>query len=654
MTFHALHKTFIAEYGFSAQIIFDLRAHLSMTKSFQYFICLFAALAPFFSFGNDEKLRSIIHALSYIEGDYSHAVADGKIIDEGEYEEMLEFSESVSSLYRSSIGKIPSNDTSEINKRINALAIEIQTKADAKIVSASASFLKNKFTEISGIETYPKFFPNLQNGEKIYAAECSKCHGAKGYGDGKDGLGATPPPRNFHDAERIKDLSAFAAFNSIRLGIQGTIMLPHPSLSDKEVWDVAFYVLSLRHQNAGKSKPSGEVSLENMATLSDEALAQQLDLSQTEIAFLRTQQAQETHHIFLKLALEHLNKCLEAYKNADYAAAAAFAANAYLEGIEPVEMPLKAANSSLSESLEQSMIAVRKLIKERADEEAVEVAIDKAKQLINQSSKALEEKEYSFLLAFWMAIAIILREGLEAFLVIMAVLAVLNKADLRHQKKYVHAGWIAALVSGVFMWMASEKVLSIGFANIELLEGIIAFVAVGMLLYIGFWLHGKSSAEAWKKYVSNLVKTAANSGSGWGLAAVSFFVVFREVFESVLFLSAINIESKGQHTFAIALGLLVALALVSLFAVVALKFSAKLPIQKLFKISSIVMSVLAVVLAGKGARAFQETGLLSENPIDIPKLEVIGFYPSLETIGIQLALVVLVVIILNRPPNNKA
>ena len=599
------------------------------------------------AFASDEKARALIHALSYIEGDYVHAAKDGKILDEAEYEEMHEFAENILTFYTDFSATLSPSDTLLYSPKVRGLVADIEQKKDAPQVTSTASFLKKEFIRIGNVSTAPTAYPDVLKGAKVYTAECAKCHGAKGFGDGKEGVELKPAPRNFHDEERMHELSPFAVFNTVRLGIQGTGMKAHPALSDKEVWDVAFYVLSLRHTAKNReTKSTANIPLSEISSLNDEELEAKYKLTEADISALRMQQPAQANNTFLKIASKHLDDALAAYKNADYKKSQALAASAYLEGVEAVEGSLQTANPELANRLEKEMMQVRLCIKNQAEETAVEAAVETAKASILEASKELDKKDYSFLMAFWMTLAILLREGLEAFLVIMAILAVLNKADLRHQKKFVHAGWVLAILIGFGLWFLSENLLTVGFANIEILEGIISFTAVAMLIYIGFWLHGKSNAENWKKYVSGLVKSAVGNGNALGLAGIAFFVVFREVFESVLFLSALNIESKGTQTLALGVGFVVAFLLVVVLAIVTLKFSAKLPIQKLFKLSSVMMSVLAVVLAGKGSRAFQETGMLDVHYLPFLKVELLGIFPTVETLSAQIVTAVVVLILM--------
>ena len=166
-----------------------------------------------------------------------------------------------------------------------------------------------------------------------------------------------------------------------------------------------------------------------------------------------------------------------------------------------------------------------------------------------------------------------------------------------------------------------------------------------MLLYVGFWLHSKSEIGRWKDYVNKMMHGVVNRESVLGLAALSFFVVFREVFESVLFLSALNIEAGGKQSNAIVSGVLVAFIIVVVLASLVLKFSAKLPIPKLFKISSVVMGALAIVLAGKGVHSFQEIGIIPIHSLPVARIELLGIFPTIESCATQFIFLLAVILI---------
>jgi high-affinity iron transporter len=276
-----------------------------------------------------------------------------------------------------------------------------------------------------------------------------------------------------------------------------------------------------------------------------------------------------------------------------------------------------------------------------------------SRTLITEAGQIISTTGVSFWLAMMLSVSILLREGLEAFLIIMVILGIIQASGIRSATRYIHVGWIVAVLCGVVLWIIGAQIIQGYSAQVELMEGIITIIAVAMLLYIGFWLHSKSEVGKWKAYVTDKVKGLSGSNSMMGLFALSFFVVFREVFESVLFLSAINIESSGRQEHAIILGVVVAFILVIALAWIALRFSARLPIPRLFKISSIIMGALAVVLAGKGIHSFQETGNIGIHGFAaLPRIELLGIFPTAETLAAQ-AIILCVVVYIFRFSNQK-
>ncbi len=614
-----------------------------------HILALFLLLGVSAYANKGEASRILVHTLNYLGQDYKNAVKDGKVVNEDEYEEMEEFCEHGERYFQEFSSDWSDADSAAVGSLIEELVTLVKNKASYELVAKKSAEAKLKIIAITGLKTFPSSYPNLEAGKKLYLTECAKCHGPEGFGDGPDGLVLDPKPRNFHDNERLKFISPSHAFNTIRLGVEGTGMRSHVGLEDEEVWNLAFYVISLRYKNAEPEKDKEllqKIPLEKIAVLSDVELSKEFNLNNQQLADIRLNQPHAGNDLFLKTAVEYLDRANLYYTNARADDALQSASLAYLQGIEPIELQLKATDPELSEKLEKQIQRIRKLINENRPIAEVNDSINAAKQTISEVGAVLEKKEYSFWLSFFMSISILLREGLEAFLVIMVILSVLKAANIPNAPRWVHAGWVTAVLCGIIIWFLGSKLMPVG-SSMELIEAIISLVAVAMLLYVGFWLHGKSEAGKWKEYVSRLVKNAVSEGSLWGLASLSFFVVFREVFESVVFLSSLNIESGGKQSEAIVLGVIIAFLLVFTLAFVVLRFSTKLPIPQLFKISSIVMAVLAVVLAGKGVHSLQEIGHMPIHGLTITRIELLGLFPTLETCLAQLFVLVLVIIVWN-------
>ena len=278
-------------------------------------------------------------------------------------------------------------------------------------------------------------------------------------------------------------------------------------------------------------------------------------------------------------------------------------------------------------------------------------------EMINTAKGKLRDKTFTAWLAFLLSSSIILREGLEAFLVVITMLSIIRAIKIPKASTYVHAGWIGAIASGVLMWLAAGSLFKFSGAQRELMEGFIALFAVVVLLYLGFWMHSKSEAGKWQAYVKGKIQKLARTENMIGLAFLSFIVVFREAFESVLFLSALSLEVGDSQQAAFSGGIVFAFAALIVISVLIMKYSKKLPIAKLFKYSAIIISALAVILTGKGLNAIQEAGSISISvmPFDF-RLEAIGFYPTWETTIGQVLILGLVIVlwnVANRPVSSQ-
>jgi high-affinity iron transporter len=209
---------------------------------------------------------------------------------------------------------------------------------------------------------------------------------------------------------------------------------------------------------------------------------------------------------------------------------------------------------------------------------------------------------------------------------------------------WLHSGWMVALLAGALTWVVSSKLIAISGAQRELTEGITALISAGLLLYVGFWLHNKAHAARWSQFIRGQMKSALGGRTLFGIALVSFLAVYREVFETALFYQALWAQSEGASQTAVLGGLALGAAALVLLAWVISRFSLRLPLGLFFGVSSVLMAVLAVVFAGQGVAALAEAGKLHTYPLDLPSVPLLGIYPNLQGIGLQLALIAVVVI----------
>lgn len=598
-----------------------------------------------------DDARMMVHLLDYLAVDYSMAVQNGKVISTAEYQEMQEFAQTIKELGE----QVPASLQSDIillEKLVNEKA------AQDKISSVAASIKQEVITSYK-LEVAPKRWPSIAHGKELFVLQCQSCHGPKGMGDGTLAAGLDPKPTNFHTPEKANGLSPFQAYNTIRLGVEGTGMRAFNELSDDEVWDLAFYVLSLPHQDKNISVEvaeniNKEVDLQTLASSSNDELSSKLELDEnfpSLVSALRLypkEVAEKSQGDYLDKAKRLIAASVEAYKNGMVDEARNLALTAYLEGVEPIEVQLRANDASFVADLETQLSGMRSLIEQEKPVAQVSAEAEKSLAMLTEAQTLLAEKEFSAWLAFLLSFSIILREGLEAFLVVITILGIIRSLKLPNAAAWVHSGWISAIGLGFLLWLAADRLFTITGAQREVMEGAIALFAVGVLLYVGFWMHSKSEAGKWQAYVKSKIQVLARKENMLGLAFLSFLVVFREAFESVLFLSALNMEVGDTHQLSFVAGIVSAFVLLGVISVLLLRFSKRIPITQLFKYSALIISFLAVVLVGKGVHALQEAGIISITslPVNV-RWGLIGLYPSWETLLSQLFILGLIFFLWN-------
>jgi len=590
----------------------------------------------------------VVHLLDYLAQDYRGAVSGGTVISESEYQEQIEFSQSALETYeRLSEGQKNPQLKSDLEK-LQAL---IRQKADPDKVEQWARSLQSRLIQQAGVENAPRRWPDRVEGGRLFEKNCIACHGSQGKGDGPLAGSLNPKPADLLDASRMDGLSPFQIYNTIRFGIPKTGMAPFSQLSDHEIWALAFYVSGLRYEGMKSDQKTGadnvDIPLETLASTSDTALIQQLSGSLEErkiiLAGLRLTNSEKSG-TSLSVARNYLNDSLQDYKNGARGPAKQKALLAYLEGVEPLEPRIRALDPSLTSEVETQMANFRSLIEKGAPTEELQKTRSGLDLIFEKVDSLLIQASPSLGFIFLMACSIILREGFEAVLIIVAILGVLRIVDEKRAKLWVHGGWASALVCGLLLWMVSGLLLSISGAGRELMEGVTSLIAVFVLLYVGFWLHSKTEIHRWTKFIDERTRKALAGGSYLGLASISFMAVFREAFETVLFLRALWLEGGAQAKTMMSLGVLSSFVLIFILAYALLRFSVKLPLQKLFNFSALLMSFLAIVLTGKGLHSLQETGVLTvtASPLKL-RLDLLGFYPTVETLLPQLAVLILIV-----------
>ena len=253
------------------------------------------------------------------------------------------------------------------------------------------------------------------------------------------------------------------------------------------------------------------------------------------------------------------------------------------------------------------------------------------------------------LLTFLGAFGIIVREGLEAILVIAAIIAYLTKSGNGKSLKNVYigavAGVIASFIAAAVLAWAKQAFVGAGLAQ-EIIEGITALIAVCVLFYVSNWMISKAEAASWSRYIDGKVQSSVEQGSSFALAFTAFLSVFREGAEVVLFYQPMLSEGNPGMVWA---GFGAGCVLLVFIYLAITKLSIKLPIKVFFTATSILMAVMCVSFLGSGIKELAEGNVfdLTLRVPGVPENDVIqifGIYPWLETLLPQLILSIILLV----------
>lgn len=600
--------------------------------------------------------QTTLHLLDYVGADYGGAVENGKVKSADEYREMQAFVAQAGEQLRN----LPANPARQALLADSArLAALVAAKASPDEVAGAAAKLRWAIASAYALALAPRRAPDAALGATLYTAQCASCHGREGLGDGPGAKGLKPAPANFLDAARMSNRSPYGLYNTITLGVAGTSMEGHPKLSDAERWALAFHVANfgarsgvqaatVRQGEALWKAGQGRGVFRDLAGVTSYSAAE-LRARNGEDA-VRMQAYLLAHPEALAaarpapiaFARDALARALAAYRAGDRAAARELATVAYLEGFELVEAGLDNVDKPLRLSIEHEMLSLRSAIGEGAGAEAVAARVARIDEQLARAQGSLDAGNLSPGATFVSALVILLREGLEAILLLAAIIAFVKKTGRSDALRHVHAGWMLALLLGAGTWAAANFLFDISGANRELTEGFTALFAAAMLLYVGYWLHGKTQAQAWSAFLRETVGQALDRKTLWAMVGVSFLAVYREIFEVVLFYEALWMQAGEPGRAALWGGVALAALLLAASGWGIFKYSIRLPLGPFFSAMSMLLALLAVVFAGQGIAALQEAGLVSVRQVPFFTLKILGIHPTAETLFAQLLTAALV------------
>ncbi|HBY85463.1 MAG TPA: iron permease [Colwellia sp.] len=575
---------------------------------------------PSFSTQNNEvfQLRQLAQLVEYIGVDYITAVQNGQVINEDEYQEMLEFS---AAIVKKTSMQFGSEAKSPIYEQSIALEQAIKNKSSVSQVRQLSADIRGQLLAVLPELLLPTRLLSKQSTQTLYQENCSNCHGVLGKGDGELAQNLSPEPTNFSDKDRAMNRSILGLFDAISNGLDDTAMPAFTQLKEQQRWSLAFYIGGLAFKTANnRDKLPKELSLQDWINFSPSQLVDSDE--NVDINFIETYRSApkllfDEQQSPINITKSQLNTALKAYYKNDYEKANTLAVSAYLDGFELIENSLDARDEVLRKRIEANLINLRQVISIAGEEDNL---IQLSEELFKQLDKAeqlLTGAALSSGALFTASLVILLREGLEALLVIIALMTVLVRTQRKDALKFVHFGWLGALVAGVATWAAAQSLISISGASREVMEGVAAMIAAIMLLYVGIWMHSKTNAQQWQAYIQKHINSQLQTGTLWGLATLSFIAVYREVFETVLFYQSLLTQAAPAQFSVVLGGFIIGCGLLTIVAWGLLKYSIKLPIARFFSTTTYLLLALAFILMGKAISALQEAAIVTISPLPI-------------------------------------
>ena len=354
------------------------------------------------------------------------------------------------------------------------------------------------------------------------------------------------------------------------------------------------------------------------------------------------------------------------YELGDTQSAYTSARSAYLDSYEYVEIPLRAIAPDFTLEVEFQFATLRNQINQGAPMGdisstviAIERSLDESERLVSGTGTLAP------MIAFISSFAIIFREGLESVLILGAIITYLEASRNHKFKKYVHYGIVLAIGATAVTWFIASYIIEISGVNRELIEAVAALSATAVLFYVSFWILNKIEHKRWMEFVKAKVFQASTTGGVMVFVMLSFFTVYREGFETVLFYQAMLGFAKYMELY-VGLGFIV--GLVSLLGIYFgfRKLGKRLPLRALFGLTMGIGAYLSIAFLGNAIREFQVldyipyTSMLGTIPrLDINVATMTGIYPTLETtvgqiVLLSVYLIASLYVLILRPKRQKA
>jgi high-affinity iron transporter len=584
--------------------------------------------------------------------EYRVGVSGGRIVAQAEVDEARLFLQES----RRAAAALPSRSGLAPAAAVDSLIALVSTVAPPDsldgAVRAFASALAGHYDVV--LDQLPGTAPSLARGAQIYRDNCAGCHGDAGAGNGPLGASLDPPPADLTRWADLSDQSPLDYYRRVSIGVVGTAMPAFESrLPAEDRWAVALYASTLRLPPAVGDVPDSLRSFGVSGRMSDAqilaALGAPHDSSAQALARLA---AVRTATLGTDLAAGVVLDQVRAQVESAYAlartrdpAAGPKALDAYMT-FEQVEREVRAKNPSLAADLEAEFAALRA---QAASPEPGELARVRQRLAVGlESVERTLSDTVSPANLFVQSFIIMLREGLEAILVVGALMTFLVKMGASDRRRDINLGVGAAVVASLLTAVALETVIQLSPGHREALEGATMVLATVVLFYVSYWLLSKMEVVKWNQFVKSKVNDALTSGSALALASAAFLAVYREGFETVLFYKALFVSGgSAVGAMPVVAGMAAGgVILVGVYIAIH-RFGVRLPLKPFFGVTSAFLYYMAFVFAGKGIAELQEGALVTTTILPgAPRLPALGIYPTAESLAAQALLVLLALVAL--------
>jgi high-affinity iron transporter len=602
-----------------------------------------------------------IAAISSIAADeYALGVAHGRVVSEAELTEARLFLGEA----RDAAQRLPEPVRSEVMTRLARLLDHARRADDPEALRAAVDTLRRSLASGLGVQLdpLPQKAPSLAQGEGLYRDRCAACHGGLGKGDGPVAVGLDPPPANLSDPVALSGSSPLDLFRKISVGVAGTAMAGYESsLTVEQRWALALYTSSLRGSESQRRDGAGWMSshcpgclvwlsdFSSLAGVSDDSLAGLVQAGAgtpppvSAIVFARSAGAAEAlgsdRVLVVRRVVGRVNAMVdrvEALAGAgERERAQSLALEAYLE-FEAVEREIGARSASAMLAVERSFADLRaaaatgREVPQRAAE--TRQALDRAVEVSGPQGP---------LVLAGQSLLIILREGLEAILIIAALTAFLVKAGAPHRVREIGAGAGLGIGASLLTALAFATVVRLSPARQEAVEGFTMLIASVVLFWVASWMVSKIEADKWRAFVRARMDRALSGGGAFALAGVAFLAVYREGVETALFYAALlgTADGAGGRVGVLA-GFAAGAAVLIVVYLAIQRWGLRLPLKPFFAATGLLLTLMSVSFAGQGVAELQAAGWVPATPLPLPAVPALGVFPTLQTVLAQVVLAV--------------